>query len=260
MVGEETVRIMNLLRKWSLSLLFPFSILVCNKRSTKTIIQKLLLPSNISPSTLLQALRSLVTTTRITVTANYTSQRVKIGSMYVSSTMVKSSMVKDNTFNPCHLQAKLKLLSLYIGQVIFDSSDYAFAPDILFDPNAPLISNDAALLPSAWHIEDTTCLHDWLQFVRQKVIIILVNKSELEANVDGFMQIFDIPAEIHTQQDTSDELMEVDGEKKTHVDETTSAPVIVNDTQTSTAADDDVSTDMVVDLPEVKHTQRRSRS
>lgn len=74
------------------------------------------------------------------------------------------------------------------------------------------------------------------------------------------MQIFDIPAEIHTQQDTSDELMEVDGEKKTHVDETTSAPVIVNDTQTSTAADDDVSTDMVVDLPEVKHTQRRSRS
>lgn len=96
MVGEETVRIMNLLRKWSLSLLFPFSILVCNKRSTKTIIQKLLLPSNISPSTLLQALRSLVTTTRITVTANYTSQRVKIGSMYVSSTMVKSSMVRQH--------------------------------------------------------------------------------------------------------------------------------------------------------------------
>ncbi|KAJ8662730.1 hypothetical protein O0I10_001694 [Lichtheimia ornata] len=121
------------------------------------------------------------------------------------------------------------------GQVIFDSSDYAFAPDILFDPNAPLISNDdARLLPIAWHIGDSACLHDWLQFVRQK--------------------IFNIPPEINTQQDTtSDDLMEVDGEKRSpHLDETTSASVVVNETEAKTSTVAAEEADMVVDLPEVR--------
>ncbi|KAI7882843.1 hypothetical protein K492DRAFT_205840 [Lichtheimia hyalospora FSU 10163] len=128
------------------------------------------------------------------------------------------------------------------GQVIFDSGDYAFAPDILFDPNAPLISSDARLLPIAWHIDDSACLHDWLQFVRQK--------------------IFDIPPEINTQQDTSDELMEVDDDKKEHLDDTASASVIVDNTQTkaSIVAEDDVSTDMVVDLPQMQEDQVGSPS
>lgn len=72
-----------------------------------------------------------------------------------------------------------------------------------------------------------------------------------------FMQIFDIPPETNTQQDTtSDDLMEVDGEKKTsHLDETTSASVVVNETEakTSTVAED---ADMVVDLPEVRLRRR----
>ena len=69
------------------------------------------------------------------------------------------------------------------------------------------------------------------------------------------MQIFDIPPEINTQQDTSDELMEVDDGKKGHLDDTASASVIVDNTQTkaSIVVEDDVSTDMVVDLPQVKH-------
>lgn len=176
-------------------------------------------------------------------------------------------MVKKETRSILDTPFKQAETGCCIGQVIFDSSDYAFAPDILFDPNAPLISNDdARLLPIAWHIGDSACLHDWLQFVRQKVTYIIVwstKKRELQL-IWGmlFMQIFNIPPEINTQQDTtSDDLMEVDGEKRSpHLDETTSASVVVNETEAKTSTVAAEEADMVVDLPEVRLKRRYQKS
>lgn len=82
--------------------------------------------------------------------------------------------------------------------------------------------------------------------------------GELELMWILFMQIFDIPPETNTQQDTtSDDLMEVDGEKKnSRLDETTSASVVVNETEAKTSTPVAEDADMAVDLPEVRLKRR----
>ncbi|KAI7859426.1 hypothetical protein BDC45DRAFT_564234 [Circinella umbellata] len=46
-------------------------------------------------------------------------------------------------------------------QVVFDSSDYTFSPDIIINPTWQAFSNEKLLLLE-WEIEDPKCLQQWL--------------------------------------------------------------------------------------------------
>ena len=53
-----------------------------------------------------------------------------------------------------------------VGQLVFDSKDYSFPPDIIFQnlPD-PLISTDlSTLLPlKDWNLENENCLYNWVE-------------------------------------------------------------------------------------------------
>ncbi|KAI9261488.1 hypothetical protein BDA99DRAFT_77516 [Phascolomyces articulosus] len=46
-------------------------------------------------------------------------------------------------------------------QIVFDSSDYEFPPDLIIDPAWQNFSS-LETLPSEWHIDNPECIHEWL--------------------------------------------------------------------------------------------------
>ncbi|KAI9321655.1 hypothetical protein BX666DRAFT_1008694 [Dichotomocladium elegans] len=111
-------------------------------------------------------------------------------------------------------------------QVVFDSGDYAFAPDLVFDSHN-VICADPSLLPKEWRVEDEACLHSWLSHVRQKLFAIGTECEEDQVmQSDDDLLLDSQPMEIIEENSTSAQSIQPHNTINTHDHEVSTPPIL----------------------------------